>query len=173
MTENKLIEAARKGKPRAFKKLFDLNISKLYSFMKQFSSDNDEVEEWVQRAFIKAFGKLHQFKGNSKFSTWLFKIAINEMKTDYLKYGKVTFLEIDDALNLPANNVSNEFESQHDVRLMLLELDELKRAVFLLVEVEGYSHREASEILEISETFSRTTLHRTKKILKEKIIEAG
>jgi len=173
LTELKLIESAKRGKMRAFKKLYELNVAQLYSFMKQFSSDIDEVEEWVQRAFIKAFNRLNQFKGNSKFSTWLFRIAINEMKTDYLKYGKITFLNLDELIETQSVEDVKGFETINDINLLLLEVDELKRAVFLLVEVEGYSHREAADILEISEAFSRTTLHRTKRILKEKFVDIG
>jgi RNA polymerase sigma factor (sigma-70 family) len=174
VTEKRLITLAKNGKPRAFKALYENNVTQLYSFMSQFSSDFDVIEDWVQRAFIKAFNKIKQFNGTSKFSTWLFRIAINEMKSDFIKFGKITFSELDD-LNEDTtfSNTTMQIDTLHDTKIILSQLDELKRAVFLLIEVEGYSHRETSDILQISEAYSRTTLHRTKKILQEKILAMG
>lgn len=168
MHEFSLVEAAKDGSQRAFKKLFDLNVNNLYRFMMQFSKDKDQVEDWVQTAFIKAFSSINNFEGNSKFSTWLFRIGINVMRSDVRSKSKwqTVYLEEEE---LPINSIQeNKFEWNENMKRFLSGLDELKRSIFVLYEVEGYSHAEISKMLEISENYSRTSLHRAKQILKEK-----
>lgn len=169
--EDSVIEA-RKGNQRAFKKLFDENVNIIYRFLYQFSKNPDQVEDWTQRAFIKAFENINRFEGNSKFSTWLIKIGINEMKTDFarVKDKKTVFLE-DEQFD-SAVTVEEEFEWKQDMKWLLSELDEFKRSVFILFEVEGYSHSEIADIMNISESLSRTTLCRVKNQLKEKWIKS-
>lgn len=169
--EDSVIEA-RKGNQRAFKKLFEENVNIIYRFLCQFSKNPDQVEEWTQRAFIKAFENIGRFEGNSKFSTWLIKIGINEMKTDFarVKDKKTVFLE-DEEFDSPVM-VEEEFEWKQDMKWLLAELDEFKRSVFILFEVEGYSHAEIADIMNISESLSRTTLCRVKNQLKEKWIKS-
>jgi RNA polymerase sigma factor (sigma-70 family) len=68
--------------------------------------------------------------------------------------------------------VEEEFEWKQDMKWLLAELDEFKRSVFILFEVEGYSHSEIADMMNISESLSRTTLCRTKNQLKEKWIKS-
>lgn len=166
-SEIKLIEKIKRGNKRAFKKIFDANFNHLFRFLHQFSTDKDLVEEWVQRAFIKAYTNISGFRGNSKFSTWLFKIGINEMKTDMRKLGLRKYESItDDGLELTSEQFN--FDWTYDMKWLLENLEENKKAVFILHEVEGYSHSEISEMLDISVSASRTNLFRAKKYLKEK-----
>jgi RNA polymerase sigma-70 factor, ECF subfamily len=169
--EYSVIEA-KKGNQRAFKQLFDENVNIIYRFLYQFSKNPDQVEEWTQRAFIKAFENIQRFEGNSKFSTWLIKIGINEMKTDFarIKDKKTVFLE--DEQYDSAVSVEEEFEWRQDMKWLLSELDEFKKSIFILYEVEGYSHSEIADMLDISEAQSRTTLCRVKKDLKDKWLKS-
>jgi RNA polymerase sigma-70 factor, ECF subfamily len=165
MQKDLLVERAQKGNQKAFRQLFELNAGNLYRFLRKFSKNTDQVEDWVQRAFIQAFKNIHSFNCASKFSTWLFRIGINEMKTDLRV--KNLELEIIDEENLNGNE-QNDFEWDDKMQWLLKELDEFQKSVFILYEVEGYSHIEISGMLDISENSCRTILHRTKKILKEK-----
>ncbi|MHA2290366.1 MAG: RNA polymerase sigma factor, partial [Promethearchaeota archaeon] len=111
--------------------------------------------------------KIDQFKGVSKFSTWLFAIGINEMKTD-LRRQKKDYVPVDEIINESILNVEFNFEWHHDMKWLLSELSENKKVVFILHEVEGYKHSEIADILDISDVASRTILSRTKQQLKEK-----
>lgn len=168
MTEFNLIRKARDGSEKAFKELFDQYASRLYRFLKQFSKDNDLVEDWVQQAFIKAFRNIDKYEGRSKFITWLFQIGINEMRNEYARkniFEKDFPPEIEFA---GEDRVDETFEWYHDMKWLLSDLDEEKRAVFILFEIEGYAHSEISEMLGITEQNSRTTLCRTKTYLRKK-----
>lgn len=166
--ESQIVRKVKQGNKNAFKKLYEANVNILFRFLSQFSKDKDLVEDWVQKAFIKAYSNINQFQGNSKFSTWLFRIAINEMRNDLRKINSRSFEEIEENTLGSAENEIEDFEWRHDMKWLLLELDELKKSVFILFEVEGYSHSEIAEILDITESASRTSLCRTKQILKEK-----
>ncbi|MBU0476009.1 MAG: sigma-70 family RNA polymerase sigma factor [Bacteroidetes bacterium] len=168
MTEKRLISKIKNGNSRAYKKLYDENVNSLFRFMMQFSKDKDFVADWVQRAFIKAYNNINSFSGKSKFSTWLFSIAINEMKSDMRKYSSKNILRLDENTeNLMAFDQINDFEWKQEMKQLLSDLDENKRLVFILFEIEGYNHNEIAAMLEISVANSRTTLSRTKQILKE------
>lgn len=177
--EKILIESLRKGDKKAFGKLFDNNFLPLYRFMSQFSGDRDQVNEWVQRAFIKSYENIEKFDGLSRYSTWLFKIALNEMKMDMRRKSNKDFRFLDEN-DHPVNIIEDtDLQWQQVMKEWLFELDEVKRAVFILFEVEGYSHPEIAVMLGIKESASRTILTRTKYWLRckweeaEKTAEAG
>lgn len=163
-----IIHRAQKGDQKAFKILYDANVVSLFRFMKQFSKNSVDVEEWVQRSFIKAHEHLPTFRGDAKFSSWLFRLGLNEMKMDRRR---LAILSIDNSeieeLSSEEQN-SDQFEWNEMMKTWLGELDENKRMVFLLYEVEGYSHSEIAEMIGVGESTSRTILMRAKRYLKER-----
>lgn len=170
-SENSLIRKVQKGNNGAYKQLYELHFVKLYRFLSQFSRDHDLVEDWVQSAFIKAYEKISLFQFKSKFSTWLFSIAINEMKSSLRTTNRrKEYHDPADTAEL-ANDSPPEFFWTHDMKVFLDEIDEDNRAIFILFEVEGYSHKEIAEMFSITELSSRTKLHRTKKLLQQKWLE--
>lgn len=160
------IEQSKNGDQRAFRMLYDANVDRLYRFMKQFSKNNAEVEDWVQRAFIKAFHGLPQFRGSSKFSSWLFRIALNEMQSDRRRMNLVSAVDSFDETTKDPTNEHETFEWESTMKIFLDSLDDTKRMVFILYEVEGYSHFEIASMLGVGESTSRTILSRTKQLLK-------
>jgi RNA polymerase sigma-70 factor, ECF subfamily len=166
--EIELIERTRKGDQRAFKHLYDGNVDALYRFMSQFTCDTAQVEDWVQRAFIKAYRNIEKFQHESRFATWLFAIALNEMRSDSRKPSRV--ITIKEEISETGGNIGevHDFLWNETMRVWLQELEELKRTVFLLYEIEGYSHAEIASMLNIAENNSRTLLCRAKQILKAK-----
>lgn len=142
-----------------------MHITPLYRFMRQFETDSDQVEEWVQRAFIKAYINIGQFERTAKFSTWLFRLALNEMKMDRRTMAIIPLETVYDE-DYSAVNTNEEFEWNDLMKAWLAELSETKRMVFLLYEVEGYSHAEIAKMLGVGESTSRTILTRTKQFLQ-------
>lgn len=168
LSEKRLISKIKNGNSKAYKNLYEENVNSLFRFMLQFSKDRDQVADWVQRTFINAYNNINSFSGKSKFSTWLFSIAINEMKADMRKKSTKNIFRIDEQIeNLETENKIDEFEWKQEMKYLLSKLDENKRLVFILFEIEGYNHNEISEILNVSVANSRTTLSRAKQILKE------
>lgn len=135
--------------------------------MNQFSKNAMEVEDWVQRAFIRAFRHLPQFQGGAKFSSWLFSIAINEMRTDRRRLDLVTSVGSFEDNLVDNESAAEKFEWDSTLKVFLDQLDETKRMVFILYEVEGYSHAEIASMLGFGESTSRTIMSRTRQFLKK------
>jgi RNA polymerase sigma-70 factor (ECF subfamily) len=161
------ITEAKEGNQRAFHALYSANVTRLFRFLRQFSPETDQVEEWVQRAFIKAFEHLDSFDGRSRFSSWLFTLALNEMRADWRRAQIVAFVPAEDEQE-DASHESDNFEWRQMMKSWMDDLDESKRTVFVLYEVEGYSHAEIASMLGIAESSSRTFLVRAKRRLQER-----
>jgi RNA polymerase sigma-70 factor (ECF subfamily) len=167
--EQVLIDRAVRGDDRAYREIYDRHVTPLYRFLRQYTNDSALVEEWVQRAFIKAFRGLATFQRTSRFSSWLFAIGLNEMRDDRRRARPVSFdsaeLEAwDGATPEPA-----DFLWEEAMRSLIQELGESQRTVFLLYEVEGYSHAEIAAMLGLGEGTSRSLLARAKRFLKEQL----
>ncbi|TAK53090.1 MAG: RNA polymerase sigma factor [Bacteroidetes bacterium] len=163
--EQQWIKKTGEGDHRAFKKLYEAHVVSLFRFLRQYSENTAQVEDWVQRAFIKAYHNIVSFKGTSRFSTWLFTIALNEMKSDFRRT-KSVILSMDGFYEQRGESEEEQFVWSDSMKVLLRELDEQKRSVFLLFEVEGYSHAEIASMLNIGENASRTLLCRAKQQLR-------
>ena len=158
---------AKEGNQQAFRALYDANVAPLYRFLRQFSSSDDQVSEWVQRSFVKAFERLETFNEQARFSSWLFSVALNEMKMDWRRANYVSYVADIEELDSTSSD-SQEFEWDVAMKSLIQSLDETKRAVFILYEVEGYSHAEIASMLGIAESSSRTFLTRAKRFLQDR-----
>ncbi len=165
--ESILISRIREGDFGAFRILYEHHVDPLYRFLKQFSRNRHQVEDWVQRSFIKAYESLDRFAGRSRFSTWLFTIGLNEMRSDRRRVQPV-FLEETAPGVSETTDPHESFAWDEMMRGWLDQLDDNQRSVFILHEVEGFSHAEIAQILQIGESTSRTILSRTRQWLKVK-----
>ncbi len=143
----------------------------MFIVAKRFISDTMEAEDVVQEAFIKAFSKLEQYKGEVTFGAWLKRIVINKC-IDVLKYKRQRSIELEEH---HLNVVDADYESEwlvddeitiNEVKAAIEELPEKYKYVVMLYLIEGYDHKEISEILNISEVASRTQLSRGKQKLQ-------
>lgn len=167
--EQSLIRRAQNGDETAFKKIFEAHVNELFRFMNQFSNHRAQVQDWVQVAFVKAFDNLNQFDGRSRFKTWLWRIGINEMKMTKRSSFQFTEFENFDSLEEPAKELPTE--AIITTRNEIEKLSDQKKAVLILYEVEGYSHSEIADMLDVGESTSRTILSRTKSELRESLGE--
>ena len=125
-----------------------------------------EAEDVMQEAFLSAFKKIETYKGEVSFGAWLKKIVVNR-SLDYLKKRKVQFEEV----NEKTTQISDYQMGTKDIDVQMIkdairELPDGYRVVLSLYLIEGYDHDEISQILEISNSSSRTQLLRAKNKLK-------
>ncbi len=137
----------------------------------RFLKDTMEAEDAVQEAFIKAFSKLEQYKAEVSFGAWLKRIVVNKC-IDVLKSKRQRLIELEDH---HLNVVDADYESEwlvddgitvDVVKEAIEQLPEKYKYVVILYLIEGYDHKEISEILNISEVASRTQLSRGKQKLQ-------
>jgi RNA polymerase sigma-70 factor (ECF subfamily) len=163
--ESLLISRALEGDQSAFKALYDRHVDSLFRFLSQFTRDRHEVKDWVQRSFIKAYESLAGFERQSRFSTWLFAIGLNQMRSDRRRAALLPFESLEH--HEPVEDDSaDRFEWDEMMKSLMEQLTETQKAVFLLHEVEGFSHAEIAGMLDVGESTSRTVLSRAKHWLR-------
>ena len=142
----------------------------MFIVAQRYIKDTAEAEDAMQEAFVNAFQKLHQFKGDVTFGSWLKRIVINKC-LDVIKARKMELFSINDEV-LHISQDDDNWDVSDDVTVeeikeAIFKLPANFRAVVQLYLLEGYDHQEIAEVLDISETASRTNLHRGKMKLKE------
>ena len=131
-----------------------------------------DAEDAVQETLLKAYRGAARFRGGASVSTWLFRILLNTCY-DLLRQNRRRAAEV----SMPATPDFPVASTDHSLRLSieaaLSRLEERERSVFLLCEVEGFSHRETGEILEVGEGASRALLFRARRRLQKELAAAG
>lgn len=171
-----LIQRAQQGDADAFASLFHGHKARVYSVCLRLTNNTAEAEDLTQDAFVHVFRKLSTFRGDSAFSTWLYRIAVN---TVLMRFRKKTLRQIslDEPYNQDARSIRREYGSR-DIYLAgsidrialtraIAELPEGYRTIFLLHEVEGYEHQEIAELLGCSVGNSKSQLHKAKLRIRE------
>ena len=136
----------------------------------RYMKDRAAAEDAMQEAFVKAFAKIDQFKGDVTFGAWLKRIVVNKC-LDAIKAKKHELYSINEEVLSIANDEESwsidDHVSVNEVKAAIQNLPEAYSIVLKLFLIEGYDHSEISEILNISESASRTNLHRGKGKLKQ------
>ncbi|MCB0375002.1 MAG: RNA polymerase sigma factor [Sinomicrobium sp.] len=173
MFQHQWIEQAKENNRKAQLKLYRMYCDGMFGVAMRFLKNVEDAEDATQEAFIKAFRKLHQYRGEVTFGAWLKKIVIHKC-IDALKMKKEqetalheNYIHIADDEN--DWTVEDDGITVEDVKKAIVELPEKYRYVVMLYLVEGYDHSEISEILNISETTSRTQLMRGKQKLRAQL----
>jgi len=164
-----LVERCKANDRKAQIKLYRQYCNGMYGVAMRFLKNPDDAEDVLQESFIKAFERIDQFKGEVTFGAWLKRIVVNG-SIDFLKSKHQRTVE----LNENYMQVAEEDDwkvgdgiSMEEVKKAIEELPPKYQYVVQLYLVEGYDHGEIAEILDISDSASRTRLLRGKAQLKE------
>ena len=168
MTLNELITNCKKGKRKAQEELYKRYSGILYGMCLKYSRNKTEAEDNLHDSFMTIFDKIGQFNHKGSFEGWIKRITVN---TVMQKYRKEQYLKV---VN---ENIGDEIEIEEhlpDISLDVLlkyvqELPNKYRLTFNLYVLDGYSHKEISEMLGTSLGTSKSNLSRARMILKEKI----
>lgn len=168
MSLKQLILKCKQGDIVSQSEIYHLFAGKLYAICLKYSKTQQEAEDNLQEAFITIFRKIGQFQFKGSFEGWMKRIVINTALQSYRQKN---------ILNLVEENFPEEVEveiDENEVTLDFLlkiiqELPERYRMVFNLYVLDGYSHKEISDMLGIAEGTSKSNLSRARLILKEKV----
>uniref|UniRef100_UPI0032174360 RNA polymerase sigma factor n=1 Tax=uncultured Draconibacterium sp. TaxID=1573823 RepID=UPI0032174360 len=162
-----IIDQCRDGSTKAQFQLYKLYYKAMYSVSLRIVNDEMEAEDVMQEAFLNAFSKMESYKGEVSFGAWLKRIVVNR-SLDYLKKRKVQFEEVSErTTQVPDYQMETKEVDVNVLKSAIQELSDGYRVVLSLYLIEGYDHEEISQILDISNSASRTQLLRAKKKLKE------
>ena len=167
------IRQAQRADAPAFEKLYRLHVDKVYGLCLRMTGNVSEAEDCTQDAFIQAWNKLTKFRGDSAFSTWLHRIAVNSV-LGRMRKSKRERDRIDAAEELAAPALARSDDGElRDLVGAIERLPEGARQVFVLHAVYGYSHAEAGEMLGIATGTSKAQLHRARRLLMDELQQQG
>lgn len=171
---DELLEGCRQGSLPSFERLYEEHGTRMKSIARNLLGSAPDAEDAVQDAFLKVYRGIARFRGGSSFSTWVYRILVNVCYDRLRSRRRRQIVERPISAGLA---LAPAGETDHPLRLSieaaLGRLEERERAAFLLCEVEGFSHREAGEILEVSEGSSRALLFKARRHLQEQLRAGG
>ena len=175
ISDEEIIAEVKSGNIEAYSEIVRRYNQRLYRIAVSYGVMDDDAEEVIQLAYISAYEKLSQFRGEAKFSTWLIKILINECLM--LKRQQKRVVKLDEIKDVTFNTESHQnpeekymnIERKEILEEAVKRLPEKYRTVFIFKEIEGMSIEEISDSLGISKVNVKVRLHRAKSMLKEEI----
>jgi RNA polymerase sigma-70 factor (ECF subfamily) len=164
-----LVSRAQRGDKAAFEQLYRENAGRVYAVCLRLSADVGRAEELTQDVFVRAWQKLEKFRGDSAFSTWLHRIAVNTVfqwqRSENRRRARVVKAD-----NLSTFSSPTGFEGpalQLDLERAIAELPAGARSVFVMHDIEGYKHAEIAAITGLAVGTLKAQLHRARKLLRE------
>jgi RNA polymerase sigma-70 factor (ECF subfamily) len=171
--EAMLIEQAKRSSKRAFEALYRMHIDRIYGVCLRMTGNVSEAEDCAQDAFIQAWNKLRLFRGDSAFSTWLHRIAVNSVLGRMRKAKREQDRIMAVAEDAPLRLDTGDTGEMRDLSDAVNQLPEGARNVFVLHAIYGYSHDETGEMLGIATGTSKAQLHRAKRLLAQQLKDQG
>lgn len=164
-----IIEQSKRGSSKAQYQLYQLYAKAMYNTSYRMMNNQAEAEDMLQEAFTEAFMKLDTFRYESTFGAWVKRIVVNRCINE-IKRRKADLQLLD---NMSAFDNKEDEEEIHaelsvaEIKRAMQELPEGSRVIFSLYLLEGYDHREIAQILNVSESNSKSQYMRAKKRIKE------
>lgn len=155
--------------------LYDLYKAKIMGVSRRYTKNKEEAEDVFQEVFIRVFQNINQLNDPERLEQWLMRIAVNTAVNYYHKNKRHQHVEERNGYHYQNEEyelILSHFSDEILIKL-INELPEGYRMVFNLHEVEGYSHAEIGELLQISEVTSRSQLNRGKQTLKNRLKAFG
>lgn len=170
--EKALIQKAKDGDKKSIELLYKQFYGFAMSVALRYSNSRDEACEIVNDSFMKAFDRIKQYQTENSFKGWFRRIIVNTSIDYYRKNSRyASIMDIDKAESESYSPDIIEQLTFEDILGLIRSLPEILRIVFNLYEIEGYDHNEIGEKLGIPASTSRTYLARSKKKLREKVLE--
>ena len=167
LTDEQLLEGCLAHDRGCQRRLFELYKNPMYSVVYRILNHEDHAHDALQEGFIEVFRDLARFRGESTLRSWvkiiMVRKALKKLKSER-RYAPLDTLPDEAGLIAWPSDLTGEALDE-----AIRSLSPGYRAVFTLIEVEGYSHREAAGMLEISEGTTKSQLHHAKKILRSKL----
>jgi len=166
-----IIAACKLGDKQAQYRLYQLYSKAMYNICVRMLGERSLAEDALQEAFISAFNKLHTYEGRASFGAWLKRIVINKCLS-HIKKQRIQFESLEDQTVEPIADTHQASSPPIDAQTIheaIQSLPEGCRIVFTLYQLEGYDHKEISQIMKISVSTAKSQYHRAKKLLREKI----
>jgi RNA polymerase sigma-70 factor, ECF subfamily len=172
--ETELIRRVLDGDARAERALYDAHVDRVYRLCYRIANGDPELaQEFTQQTFVRAFDRLRHFRGQSALSTWLHSVAVSVALNGMRKVRRERERETDsvDELPLAATERHAEPDLKERLRSAIAALPEPYRVVFVMYDVEGYTHEEIGATLDMPTGTSKARLSRARARLREALAD--
>lgn len=162
MQESELVQRAKAGDRIAMGELYECHSRRVYTVVRRLVGDDHLAEDLSQEAWIRAFEKLHLFRGEAAFGTWLYRLATNVALNRLRRSSKRG--DVESAAELPRVSAAPD-DAVVNRRLLSAAIDQLPhgyRQVLVLHDVEGWTHEEIGECLGCTAGTSKSQLHKAR-----------
>lgn len=184
MNDLELVERLKKGEEAAFKVIVDTWRDMVFNTSLGIVQSSEDAEDVAQEVFVQVYESINQFKGDSKFSTWLYRIAVTK-SLDHLrkKKRKKRFAFVQSLFGMNEEEVRHEpdfnhpgvsLENKEKAAVLFRAIDKLpdnQKAAFTLHKLEGLSYQEVAEIMETTVSSVESLMHRAKTNLKKNLTD--
>jgi RNA polymerase sigma-70 factor (ECF subfamily) len=171
--ERELIARVRAGDGAAERALYDAHVDRVYRLAYRLAGDDELAREFTQDTFVRAFERLGSFRGEAKLSTWLHAIAASVVLNGLRKVKRFRQRETD--LDAADGVATRRLEAEPDLKRRLAraidELPENYRTVFVMHDVEGYTHEEIAAATGVETGTSKAQLSRARARLREALAD--
>lgn len=183
MDEKHILARARRGELAAFEQLVTLYEKRVYAVALRSSGSPEDAADIAQETFLRAWRAIESFRGDSGFSTWLFRIAMN-LCVDFARHKNAgpqtqplvgeddAERPVPDPAPTPEEHLDNS-ELGRELAAALSAVSEEHRRIVLLRDVSGLSYTEIADVLEISEGTVKSRLSRARSALRETLLQRG
>jgi RNA polymerase sigma-70 factor (ECF subfamily) len=177
-----LVRRARDGDVEAFGELVERNQDQIYNALYHLDGSEHDAEDVAQEVFLKAYGAISGFRGDAKFSTWLYGIMLNTVRNVWRSQKRRNVIRLDERFDdddqprpeLEADQETPAEAAVRDervaaVRTAIAELDEELREILVLRDIRGFRYEELADVLGVPRGTVKSRLHRARLALKVKL----
>lgn len=170
-TIDELLEGCQQGERKAQESLYRAMASKMFNVCLRYATSEEEAEDMLQNGFIKVFQCVHSFRGEGSFEGWLRRVFVNTAIEMVRRNRRIQqTVSVDDIFEGEQQTFDMDGLEVSDLLAIIQQLPDGYRMVFNMYAVEGYSHKEIAEALNISEGASKSQLSRARAWLKSRLV---
>ena len=180
-SDRNLLDKARKGDIVAFEQLVEVYRKKIFNIALRMTGNHDDAGELTQEVFIRVYRSLRNFKGESQFSTWIYRIATNMCLDELRRRKKRKIISLDEEIRMVDDGeVRRQIEDDKPLPETIAETNELKkmvkdalmslpdeyRLVIVMRDIHGFSYSEIAKIIKCPEGTVKSRINRARKALR-------
>lgn len=180
-SEKYLLKRSKDGDIQAFEQLIENYQTKVFNIALRIIGNYDDANDLAQEVFLRVYKSIKSFKGESSFSTWIYKITKNVCLDEIRKRRNKNVISLDEEIKLNSGEVTRQVESSDDTPDVALEKSEMKdlinkaiselsdehRVVIVLRDIQGFSYEEIAKIIDCPEGTVKSRINRARKALKK------
>lgn len=171
VTTESLVARAQAGDNRAFEALYRRLVGRIYALCLRMSRDSQRAEELTQDVFVRAWERIRSFRGESRFTTWLHRLAVNVVLQEGRTKGRREAREhlVEDPEEYLSRVTREMPGTRVDIERAIAALPEGARTVLILRDIEGYKYDEIAEMQGVALGTVKAQIHRARKMMREKL----